>query len=133
MKRVLIALILVLVFISFISCSGDGGSESIDPAWEKKIKTILLNQKEWRLEWSSNSGYSGWAYLTFEDSGNEFMVNIDNRDARMKCKNKVTFTSEGFKMAGCRQSTSLLIFDPNDQMYPFKGDIQEYTWKIRAL
>ena len=132
MKKVSITLILGLVFtFSFVSCSGSG--ESIDPAWEAKIKTLLLEHKEWRLEWTSSKGYSGWAYITFEDRGNKLVANIDNRDHKLKCERKVTFTSEGYEMAGCRMGTTLMIFDSNDQRYPFKGEYQDITAKLKVL
>lgn len=39
----------------------------------------------------------------------------------LKCEKKVTLNSEGFKMTACRVDVPPLIFDPNDQIYPFKG------------
>jgi len=133
MKKVLLAFILGLVLtMSFNSCSGGGGSDSIDPAWENKIKTMLLEHEEWIMEWSSDKGFNGLSYITFEDRGKKFVAKIDNRYANNKCERKVTIASEGIKMAGCRMSSTLMLFDSNDQKYPFKGEWQNITARLRV-
>lgn len=119
-------------FSSVVAISNSYAEEKTAVAGANKIKSILLTQKEWILEWSCNNGYAGLTDLVFEDRGKKIVVKINNRDYRIKCKRKVVITSDGFKMAGCRQDTTLLVFDPDDERYPFKGDNQNCISKLRV-
>ena len=132
MKKLLLALLLGLVLpMLVISCSGNSGGESVDPAWEEKIKTLLLNSEEWNAEWHCD--YGNWSSeLKFDDHGKKFVVNIDNASYG-KCKQKVTITSDGFKMAGCTSDTLLISYDPNDNIYPFKGDNATCRLKLKEI
>ncbi len=135
MKKVLISLILGLVItMSFISCSGGGGSESVDPAWEDKIKTILLEQKEWIGEINSKWGPCLHDYV-FEDRGEKIIVKIHCPQLNQSCKQKIKIKSAGFRMTGCSLGTADLFYDPNDPVFQFKtkGDNLEYDLKLKAI
>jgi hypothetical protein len=132
MKKVSMALILGLILPMFIiSCSSDGGSESIDPEWEDKVKTILLKPGGWIGEWQCST-VTTLAGLRFDDDGNNFMVNIDKIMEYQACKTKATITSDGFKFSGCYQGAFQMIYDPNDERYPFKADSRTCNLKIKA-
>ncbi len=98
---------------------------------EDKIKQILLGQKQLIMEWSCDNGYAGLDDLIFEDSGKKIIVKLNNPDYRVKCKRKVTITPNGLKMSGCRGNMVHMIFDPNDNIYPFKGDNQSCVYKFK--
>ena len=130
-KLTLPVLTSLVIIMFFISCSGDGGSESIDPAWEDKIKTILLRSEGWIAEWHCSSN-DAIVDLIFEDHGKKFEVNLQSQDKSFKCKRKVTITSDGIEMAGCFANTISLNYDPNDERYPFKGDNGTCDLKLKA-
>ena len=130
MIKLLLALVLGLVFpIFFISCS----SESVDPAWEGKIKTILLEQKEWTGEYHSKWGPCIHDYV-FEDLGEKLIVKIHCTQRNAGCEQKVKIKSGGFRVTECIGGIGELFYDSNDPVYQFKtkGDNLEYTLKLKA-
>ena len=130
MKKLLMASLLGLVLPLFlISCS----SESVDPAWEGKIKNILLEQKEWTGEMNSKWGPCLHDYV-FEDHGKNIIVKIRCSKLKESCEQKIKIKSAGFRMADCRLGIADLFYDPNDPVYQFKtkGDNLEYTLKLKA-
>ena len=133
MIKVSLGLILGLLLpMLIISCSSDGGSESIDPAWEDKIKTMLLRSEGWKGEWHCGSN-DALVDLIFEDHGKKFEVNIESKSDDFKCKRKVTITSDGFEMPGCYVDKVQLIYDSADDRYPFKGDNGTCELKVKAI
>jgi len=139
MKRHLKKLLVIFVGIIFtlpcITISNSYAQEKTATVGADKIKSILLGQKEWEIEWSctsgSTSGYAGLTDVIFEDHGKKIVAKMNNPDYRKKCKKKVTITSDGFKMYSCWDNDASMIFDPNDHRYPFKGDNQACIFKLR--
>jgi hypothetical protein len=130
MKKLLLALLLVLVLPLFlISCS----SESVDPAWEGKIKNILLEQKEWTGEMNSKWGPCLHDYV-FEDRGDKIIAKIHCNRTTESCKQKIKINSDGFRVTDCTAGIVDFIYDPNDPVYRFttKVDNMEFALKLKA-
>lgn len=134
MKKLLLALLLGLGLPLFlISCSSDTGSESVDPAWEDKIKTMLLEQKEWIVESNSKWGPCLHDYV-FEDRGNKLIAKIHCTRTDQSCKTKVKIKSDGFRVTDCTVGIVDLTYDPNDPVYRFKTneDNLEGSFRFKA-
>jgi len=98
-----------------------------------KIKNLLLRKEGWIVT------YTGWngsrkAIYVFEAHGEDIVVKIHNLTADLSCEQNVTVTSDVVKMDGCFSHTQniVLLFDPNDQEYPFKGKNKGTKFKLKA-
>jgi hypothetical protein len=134
-KKLLVIFVGVIFTLSYITISNSYAQEKTVNIGADKIKAILLKQNGWIGEW--NCGQGRWQALTnliFEDHGKKIVVKIHDEAFTDSCKRKVTITSDGFKMASCYSGILQLIFDPNDNRYPFKtkGDNQECDLKIKV-
>ena len=125
MKRHLKKLLVIFVGIIFtlpcLTISNSYAQEKTATVGADQIKAMLFRSNGWIAEW--HCGQGGWQGLTnliFEDHGKKIVVKIHNEASMDSCKRKATITSDGFKMAGCYSGILQLIFDPNDNRYPFK-------------
>jgi hypothetical protein len=53
----------------------------------------------------------------------------------LACERDVIISADTVKFDGCRDQNVVLIFDPNDKVYPFKTKTQTvngYDWKVKA-
>jgi len=95
-----------------------------------KIKTMLLRPGGWLVEWRGNS--SGVIDFVFEERGENIVVKINNAAWNITCEREVEITSDVVKLDGCSDTGISLLFDPNDQEYPFKGESQKVNYKLKA-
>ena len=120
--------IFLAVCVFFCLASNVFSGEAIGP---DKIKAMLLKPNGWIAEYHG-SGYAGTAETIFEERDDKIIaiisreLNPDNR-----CERPVTITSEGFTMDGCNDANMSLVFDQNDQEYPFKGKSSEVYYKAK--
>jgi hypothetical protein len=92
----------------------------IDP---DKLKVVLLRPKGWDVGWS-RPGRIGEGSCLFETRGEEIvakMTIIDRPWMNLNCERDVIISSNAVKFDSCAHSGIALQFDPNDQVYPFKG------------
>ena len=85
-----------------------------------KIKAMLLRPTGWSDDWSGHE-LSGKSELMFEARGEKIVVSIQTPLFSVSCERDVTITSDAVKYDGCTDPEQTLLFDPNDQDYPFKG------------
>lgn len=124
------------IFFSVFMISNLYAQEKTTTVETDKIKSILLRQEGWTAEWHC----SYWPFdtlndLVFEKSGKKIVVKIHNSDSTYtytSCKRKVKIKPNGFTMAGCNEGTIHLVFDPDDNRYPFKGDNKSCILKLTA-
>lgn len=92
----------------------------IDP---EKIKTVLLRPMGWDVEWR-RPGRIGEGSCLFETRGEKIvakMTIIDRPWMNLNCERDVIISSNAIKFDSCAHSGIALQFDPNNQVYPFKG------------
>ena len=77
---------------------------------------------------------SGTSEQIYEARGEKVVVRIEILTPYVwSCEHDVTITSDGIKHNGCRQQDFVLLFDPNDHDYPFKGKSPTgYEMKLKA-
>ena len=98
-----------------------------------KIKAVLLRPAGWKADFGH-----GQSEHIYEARGEKVVVKIkglSRTDGKslLNCERDVTITSNGIKHDGCRDSDIILVFDPKDQDYPFKGKGQTGTeYKLKA-
>ena len=103
----------------------------------EEIKAVLLRPAGWMADWIGLSG-SGQTEFIYEGRGEKVVVKIvglSRTDGFIlkNCERDVTITSNGIKHDGCRDSDIILVFDPKDQDYPFKGKSPRGTeYKLKA-
>jgi hypothetical protein len=97
-----------------------------------KVKTILLRPDGWWAEWRGTPPKQGTNIFIFEARGENVVVKINVIQHYETCEHNVTITSDFVKMDGCYDTNILLFFDPNDHEYPFKGEGQNYKFKLKA-
>jgi hypothetical protein len=124
MKQKTILAVLCAFFCLFTNAfSGDAiGSD--------KIKEMLLRPGGWLVEWRGNN--SGVIDFIFEDSGEKIVVKINNAAWNVSCERDVTITAEVVKLDGCNEKNISLVYDPDDNEYPFKGESQCCYYKLKA-
>lgn len=115
----------VFVFFCFVTNALSG--ESIGP---DKMKEMLLRPGGWLVEWRGNS--SGVLDFIFEDRGENVVVKIHNAAWNQSCERNVTIADDGVKLDGCTQKNISLVYDPNDNEYPFKGESPCCYYKLKA-
>ncbi len=131
---VIITLLCIVVFSSMYTKSNSYDQEKADTGETDKIKAILLKPEGWVAEWLCDEGpYPSTAItdLVFEARRNKMVVKIHSPAYFHKCERKVTITSDGLILAGCYAVPVQLIFDPNDNRYPFKGENQTCVLKLK--
>ena len=111
-------------------------------AHAQNLKTILLKPTGWICEWNnSTTGNSGRSDIVFEDSGEKVVAKIhivipgQTTTGTLACERDVIISADTVKFDGCRDQNVVLIFDPNDKVYPFKTKTQTvngYDWKVKA-
>jgi len=111
-------------------------------AHAQNLKTILLKPTGWICEWNnSTTGNSGRSEIVFEDSGEKVVAKIhivipgQTTTGTLACERDVIISADTVKFDGCRDQNVVLIFDPNDKVYPFKTKTQTvngYDWKVKA-
>ena len=71
--------------------------------------------------------------LLFETRGDKAVVKISTPYFSARCEHEVTITQDGCKLRGCLDPEVTVLFDPNDQEYPFKGKgVNCSEWKLKA-
>ena len=119
--------ILAAVCVFFCIGTNAYAGESIE---SDKIKALLLRPNGWLVEWRGNS--SGVIDSIFEARGEKIVVKIHNAAWNQTCERDVTITSDVVKYDGCNEKNISLVYDPNDQEYPFKGESQCCYYKLKA-
>ena len=120
--------ILVAVCVFFCLATNAFSGEAIGP---DEIKAMLLKPNGWIAEWRG-SGYAGTAEIIFEEREDKIVAIIHNVLAPdQSCERPVTITSEGIKMDGCIDTNMTLVFDPNNQEYPFIGKSESFYYKFK--
>jgi len=105
------------------------------------LKAILLKPAVWICEWSNPSlGSSGQTEIVFESRGEKLTAKLyitapgRNTLGAMSCERDVIISADTIKLDGCRDNDAVLIFDPNDKVYPFKSKTKTFNgfdWKFR--
>ena len=105
------------------------------------LKAILLKPAVWVGEWSNpNTGNSGQTEIVFESRGEKVVAKLhitapgSNALGALSCERDVIISADTIKFDGCRNQNVVLIFDPNDKVYPFKSKtktVNGYEWKLR--
>ena len=72
------------------------------------------------------------ADFIFEARGENVVVNINVIHRKKTCERNVTITSDVVKMDGCHTINISLLYDPDDDEYPFKGESLTYKFKLKA-
>jgi hypothetical protein len=131
---VILAIFCVLNFSSVQTIStayAQGQTATGEPA---KIKELLLRQRGWDVDWRGPGG-SGDSVILFESRGEKIVAKITvyNPPNNTSCEREVIISSDVVKLDGCRDKDVKLQFDPNDQVYPFKGKSPAgFEWKLKA-
>jgi hypothetical protein len=110
-------------------------------AHAQDLKAILLKPAVWVGEWSNpNTNYSGQTEIVFESRGEKVAAKLhitapgSDTLGALSCERDVIISADTIKFDGCRDQNVVLIFDPNDKVYPFKSKtktVHGYEWKIR--
>ena len=110
-------------------------------AHAQDLKAILLKPAVWVGEWSNpNTGYSGQTEMVFESRGEKIAAKLYitqpgyNTTGTLACERDVIISADTVKFDGCRDQNVVLIFDPNDKVYPLKSKtktVKGFDWKIR--
>ena len=101
---------------------------------QDKIKTLLLRPGGWDVDWRGPGG-SGDAVFLFETRGEKVVVKIKVIDPprNPSCERDAIISSDVVKFDGCNDPGITLQFDPNDQVYPFKGKGSKgFAYKLKA-
>ena len=130
-NKLLVIFVGIIFTLPCITISNSYAQEKTATVGADKIKSILLRPDGWIGEWDCKGGWNELTDLVFEDRGKKIVVKINIPAMDCNCKRKVKITSDGFKMAGCYKGNVHLIFDPDDHMYPFKGDNQTCIFKLK--
>jgi hypothetical protein len=88
-----------------------------------KIKAMLLIPGGWDADWRG-PGRIGEGFCLFETRGEKIVAKITIIDRPLPtryCESDVIISSGVVKFDSCRDSGITLQFDPNDNVYPFKG------------
>lgn len=139
MRMYLNKLLVILIFSSFtvfssvsLISNSYAGEKTTQPGTDG-IKKLLLQQTGWEAEWHCDQWPGDWGTeLIFKDLGKRIVVKIYDSVNHFDCKRKVKITPDGFTMACCNADPVLLVFDPTDQMYPFKGEDRSCIVKLKA-
>lgn len=119
--------IFAAVFVLFCFVTNAFSGESIGP---DKMKEMLLIPSGWLVEWRGNS--SGVNDFIFEARGENIVVKIHNAAWNQSCERNVTIADDVVKFDGCTQDNISLVYDPNDNEYPFKGESACCYYKLKA-
>lgn len=100
-----------------------------------KTTTMLLSPAGWTLHWRGCNPppESGEGAVVFEAQGREVVAKLAV-PPDLRCSSVVAMTSSGYTFKGCRDPGITIAFDPNDQVYPFKGkghNCSEYKLKAK--
>jgi hypothetical protein len=131
---VILAIFCVLNFFSVQTIStayAQGQTATGEPA---KIKELLLRQRGWDANWRG-PGDAGENIFLFESRGEKIVAKITviNPPKNTSCEREVIISSDVVKLDGCRDKNITLQFDPNDQVYPFKGKSSGgFEYKLKA-
>lgn len=130
---IIITLLCITILSSVHTTSNASAEEKISTDGTDKIKDLLLRTDGWIVTWNGWNG-SGKGYFVFEARGDDIVVKINNITAGDTCEQNVTITSDVVKLDGCYSSSSniVLLFDPNDHEYPFKGGNKGMKYKFKA-
>lgn len=100
-----------------------------------QIRDALLRPGGWQIDWRG-PGRIGEGFCLFEARGEKVVAKvsiIDKPFATSSCESDVTISSGVVKFDSCRHSGIVLQFDPNDQVYPFKGrSMGGFEYKLKA-
>jgi hypothetical protein len=100
-----------------------------------KTTAMLLSPAGWTLHWRGCNlpPESGQGEAIFEAQGGKVLAKLAVQPD-MRCSSEVAMTSSGYTFRGCRDPGITIAFDPNDQVYPFKGKghlCSEYKLKAK--
>ena len=100
-----------------------------------KITAMLLRPAGWAVYWRGCSPppESGESEAIFEAQGGKIVAKLAV-PPDVRCSSEVAMTSSGYTFRGCRDPGITIAFDPNDQVYPFKGkgvNCSEYKLKAK--
>ena len=131
-----ISILYIMIFFSSTTISNAHAQKKTADIGVEKIKALLLEQDIWVGEWDCKD--KAWSVgivndFVFEDRGNKIIVKIDSPFDEISCERDIKINSDGFKMSGCGIGITRLIYDPDDNIYPFKtkGTNQECELKVR--
>ena len=87
-----------------------------------KITALLLSPAGWTVYWRGCTPppESGESEAVFEAQGGKILAKL-SVPPDMRCSSEVAMNSSGYTFRGCRDPGITIAFDPNDQVYPFKG------------
>jgi len=110
-------------------------------AHAQDLKAILLKPAVWVGEWSNpNTGNSGQTEMVFESRGEKVAAKLyitapgSDTTGTLACERDVIISADTIKFDGCRDQNVVLIFDPNDKVYPLKSKtktVNGFEWKCR--
>jgi hypothetical protein len=98
-----------------------------------KIRTLLLRPGGWEGD-SCGPGGCWDLIIRFEASGEKTLAKIkilDGTKVISSCQQEAVLSSDIVKFDGCRSSGIALQFDPNDNVYLFKGGVPHLGFKIK--
>jgi len=98
----------------------------------EEIKAMLLRTATWHADWTK-PGDSGVSEIVFEAKGDKVVAKIVRiTPPTSSCEHDVTITTGVVKFDGCLVQNVTLRFDPNDRVYPFKGNSERgFEWKLK--
>ena len=129
-SRIFATTLAIFLFFSLITLDYVVAGGKTATGGSDKIKALLLRPNGWLVEWRGNS--SGVIDSIFEARGEKIVVKIHNAAWNQTCERDVTITSDVVKYDGCNEKDISLVYDPNDQEYPFKGESQCCYYKLKA-
>ena len=100
-----------------------------------KITALLLSPAGWTVHWRGCDPppESGEGEVIFQAQGGRVIAKL-TVPPDMRCSSEVAMTSSGYTFRGCRDPGITIAFDPNDQVYLFKGKghlCSEYKFKAK--
>jgi hypothetical protein len=100
-----------------------------------KTTAVLLRPAGWTLHWRGCNPppESGRGEAIFEAQGGKVVAKLAV-PPDLRCSSEVAMTSSGYTFRGCFDPGITIAFDPNDQVYPFKGkgsNCSEYKLKAK--
>jgi hypothetical protein len=126
----------VLCFSSLQAIATAYAQDQTSAGGPDKTKSVLLRPAGWKVDWSGPSG-SGQADFIYEARGEKVVAKIQDLSRSdgstlRSCERDVTITADDIKHDGCRDFDITLLFDPKDQVYPFKGKSPRgYEYKLK--